>query len=312
MKRTLAVLTQPRRFELVEDDVHIGDNQVLVKVEACGLCSWELYHFHGKFGSPLTLGHEPSGVVADLGKNVEGFQIGDRVTGFFKPGFATYAAASPSSIIKIPEGVKTEHALGEPLACVSNIVRAANPEFGDYVLFFGCGFMNLLALSALVGRRPAELIAVDVLDSKLKIAEDIGATVTLNPKEVDLVAEVKRITRNRGVDIVLEATGKPGIVDSASELLRTGRGKLLLVSSHSHSEKVNMELWQRGTIILNPHPPYSLDLMDDLRRGIEGLARGVFPMERLITHRFRLNDIQRAFETYSKKPEDYVKGVVIP
>jgi len=312
VRRTSAVLTQPEKFELAEDEVHVGDDQVLIKVEACGLCTWELFHFHGKFGFPQRVGHEPSGIVVEVGKKVKDFFIGDRVTGFFGPGFATYAVASPSSLIKIPEGVKTEHALGEPLACISNIVRAANPEIGDYILFFGCGFMNLLALSALVGRSPADFIVVDISDPKLKLAEELGATVTLNPKEVDVVTEVKKTTDNRGADIVLEATGKPGVVNLASELLRKRRGKLLLVSSHSGGENVNIELWERGTIVLNPHPGYSLDRMDDLRRAINGLARGVFPMEKLITHRFRLVDIQKAFDTYSRKPEGYIKGIVVP
>jgi threonine dehydrogenase-like Zn-dependent dehydrogenase len=314
MKTKRAVLMQPGRFEIEEKEVNPGKNQVLVKIVACGLCSWELYHFKGELGTyPQEIGHEPAGIIEDVGKDVKNFKVGDRVTGFIGPGFSEYAVADPENLIKIPEGVKTEYALGEPLACISNVCRAANPEFGDYLMIVGAGFMGLLALAGLSCVSLAEMIVVDVKEFNLKLAKDLGATVILNPQKDNIEKEISRITGERGIDISIEATGIPAGVETASKYLRRGRPKLLLVTSHPEKATYSLKLWgSKGTIVLNPHPSFSLDIKDDLRRAIIGLGKGVFPMEKLITHRFALDNIQEAFETLKTKPEGYIKGIICP
>ena len=118
MRNRFAELVSPEKFQVKVEELACGEDQVLIKILACGVCMWEMYRFEGKLGSfPARLGHEPSGVIEEVGRNVKGFEVGDRVTGFFGPGFASYAVARPGSLIKIPERIETEHALGEPLKC---------------------------------------------------------------------------------------------------------------------------------------------------------------------------------------------------
>ncbi|MGC8786980.1 MAG: zinc-dependent alcohol dehydrogenase [Anaerolineae bacterium] len=315
-----AELLSPGKFMLKEEELEITDDQVLVKVLVSGICKYDLTYYKGILGTfPARIGHEPTGIVEQVGRNVRQFKPGDRVTGLYQKaglyqkGFATYAVGDPESLVEVPGHVPLEHALGEPLKCVSTILRAASPEFGDYVLLIGCGFMGLLVLAGLVGQGPEMIIAADVSDRRLALAAELGAQVTLNPSKVDLEHEVARLTHRHGVDVAIELTGSPEPVEMAARTLRPGRAKFILAGWHGVPATYNLRCWTHpGAIVHCPHPAYSLDPMDDLRRAINGLARGIFPMERLITHRFTLDEIQKAFEVADKGGEDYIKGIILP
>jgi len=313
MKTSIAVLTQPGQFEIQEQNIETTENQVLIKVAACGLCMYESYHFKGKIGTcPQILGHEAAGVVEAVGSAVKGFAKGDRVTGFAEKCFATYAAARPEVLVKVPDSVTLEHALGEPLTCCVTSVRAATPEIGDYVLLTGCGAMGLLTLSGIAGKGCADIIAVDLVESRLALARELGATVTLNPSEVDAETEVMRMTGGRGVDVAVEASGAAPAFDLCAKTLRECRARLIVVGYHGEPATYNLSHLCRGTIVHTTHPGYSPDTMDDLRRAMIALEKGVFPMDRIVSHRFALEDIQQGFEAMIAKSDGYVKGIVVP
>jgi threonine dehydrogenase-like Zn-dependent dehydrogenase len=177
----------------------------------------------------------------------------------------------------------------------------------------GCGFMGLMVLAGLRGNGVASLIAVDVREDRLKLAEEFGATHTLNAKDPDFFAKVKDITKGHGVDVAIEVTSYPEPVEQAAKTLRRTRARFVLAGWHGIPGTYTLRNWTTvGAIILTPHPSYSLDPMDDLRRGLDGVARGVLPMGRLITHRFPLDDVQEAFETMRTGSGGYIKGVVTP
>jgi len=314
-----AELVELGRFVLREETIDITDDQVLVRVKLCGVCKYDLAYYKGILGTfPGKLGHEPTGVVEQVGRNVTQFKPGDRVTGLytqqpFQKGFATYAVGYPPYLIRVPDDVPLEHALGEPLKCISTILRSAPPEFGDYVLVMGCGFMGLLVLSGLVGRGPELIIAADIDDERLAMAKELGATAALNPQKVDFLGEVAKLTNGRGTDVVFELTGNPNGLQLAAQTLRLHRARYVLGGWHGVPHTYNLRNWTHpGAVILCPHPQFSLDPMDDLRRAMEGLARGVFPMDKLVTHRFRLDDIQAAFEMAERGDEGYIKGIILP
>lgn len=314
-----AELVELGKFALKEEDVSIDDDQVLVKVLVSGICQYDLSYYKGILGSvPRCIGHEPTGIVEAVGRKVTGFQPGDRVTGLYTEqlymkGFAQYAVGFPQYLIHVPDNVPLEHALGEPLKCISTILRAAPPSFGDYVLVMGCGFMGLAILAGLVGRGPALIVAADINDRRLELAKSMGADVVLNTAQVDLLKEVAALTHGHGMDVVIEVTGRPEPVELAAKTLRMGRGKYVLAGWHGKPEAYNLRAWTHpGAEILCAHPSYSQDPMDDMRRAIEGLARGVFPMDKLVTHQFKLNEIQHAFEIAGTGAEEYIKGVVLP
>ena len=287
-----AELIEPGKFVIKEENLTHGDDELLIRITHCGLCRYDGVYYKGVIGTPpLRLGHEPVGIVEAVGRHVTGFQIGERVTGLFAylKAFATYGIARPDQLLSVPAHVPSEQALAEPLKCIATILRAAPPEFGDHVLVMGSGFMGLLLIAGLVGRAPASLIAVDVREDRLKLAKVFGATHTLNAKAPDFLEQVRGITEGHGTDVVFEITSHSEPVELAAKTLRRTRARYVLAGWHGEPGTYTLRNWTtKGAIILTPHPSFSLDEMEDMRRGLDGVARGVFPMDQIITHRFPL------------------------
>lgn len=317
MKTRRALLVQPHRFEIIETEINPGPGEVLVKVSVCGLCNWELNHWKGHLGTcPQTLGHEMGGEIVVLGEGVEKFVLGDYVTGFgtTMSGFADYVIMNAGDCVKVELGIKPIYLLGEPLKCVVTVLRGAAPECGDYGVVFGCGPMGLWCIQALSGSLLAGLIVVDIDEKKLELAKRFGATHCINPKNTDVATSIREITKGHMADFVIEGTGNPSVVNTAMACLRTGKGRLALMSSYEMEDApFNLKMaMERSIEVRVLHNTCCVDQRDELRRAVECLNQGIFKMDGVITHVFRLNDIQKAFETLETKPADYMKGIVVP
>lgn len=311
-----AELVEPGKFAIREETLVPTDDQLLIRITHCGICQYDGVYYKGIVGkTPMSIGHEPVGVVEAVGRNVKGFEPGDRVTGLYAylRAFATYGLAEPHQLIKVPDHVPSEQAIGEPLKCIGTILRAAPPEFGDHVLVMGSGFMGLLVLAGLVGRGVASLIAADIRQDRLALAKEFGATHTINAGDPEFLAKVGEITQGHGTDVVFELTSTAEPVELAAKTLRRTRGRYVLAGWHGQPGTYTLRNWTtRGAIILTAHPSFSLDEFEDMRRAMDGLARGVFPMGRLVTHRFPLDEIQTAFEIAMTGADGYIKGVIMP
>lgn len=312
-----AVLVSPRKFEIRQEEVCPGPNEVLVKVASCGLCNWELNHWRGHLGTiPQTLGHEWGGTIVELGSEVKGFAVGDVVTGLppYLNGFAEYATYGTDRCVKLNPDVNPVHALGEPLKCIVTNLRAAAPEAGDYGVVLGCGPMGLWCVQGLAGNLLAGLIAVDIDDKKLELARKFGATHTINSRNTDVKQAVYEITNGRMADFSIEGTGNPRLVSVAMSCLRTGRGRLVLMSSYEAEDApFNLKMAMEKSIEVRVgHYFNCLDQTDEIRRAATLINNGTFKMDGVISHVFRLDEIQKAFETLENKPGDFLKGIVIP
>ncbi len=311
MQTTRAALVAPRQFELVPIDLVPGPGEVLVEVAACGICSSELPVYTGdrQVEYPAYLGHEGVGVIAALGAGVDGWREGDRVTGQINRAFATHTVVGTEMLFPVPAGVDLSHALGEPLFCTANIARSAGPEFGDHVVVVGCGQMGLLAIAALRSANLGSLIAVDRIAERRQLALEIGAThVTVE----DPIAEVMDITGG-GADVVVEVVGHPGGLKLAGDLLRPSRGKLVMAGYHQLADTYDLRNFSfKGLIAHSSHPHYSPDMAGDYRRALRALGRGVFPMEKIVTHRFPLDRVADGFEGLAAHASGFLKGIVVP
>jgi len=323
-----AFITAPRTFEIRDIPMpSINDDEMLVKIEACGVCSSDMSGYlntgthHPPF--PRRAGHEPAGIVAEVGKNVKGFKTGDRITGYFADDcYAEYVKCNPSdrsarghgSIIeKIPEGIPFEHALGEPLMSIVSITRTTTPEFGDFVFQVGAGFMGLGIIAGVSHPKLREYIVADLDDSRLALAKELGATITLNPSKVNVVEEVMRITGGRGVDVAIEVVGHPPGIRMVGDVLKNNRGKIIMVGWHQAPDTYELFSWIKSPIIYSPQGiGMSTDYQSELVRAMWGLEKGIFPMKRLVTHRYRLEDIDKAFQDNLNRTPGYIKGVIIP
>jgi threonine dehydrogenase-like Zn-dependent dehydrogenase len=318
MQSRRAYLVAPRKFEICEVEVNPEAEQLLIKVNICGLCSWELNHFKGLLGKcPQPLGHEWVGTVVAMGEKVKDFSTGDVVTGLEggMAAFSDYIVSRATDCFKIDKSINPEQALGEPLKCIVTVLRAAAPEAGDYGVVLGCGSMGLWCTQALAGNLLGRLIAVDVDNYKLELAKEFGATDVINPQNEDASQRIAEITSGEMADFVIEGTGIPSVLNKALKYLKgKNRGRLILMSSHEEvcREFDFIQAINKSIELKVPHPGYSMNQKEDMRRAVLLLNKGVFKMRNMITHRFRLEDIQKAFEVLENKPKGYIKGVVTP
>jgi threonine dehydrogenase-like Zn-dependent dehydrogenase len=318
MRTKRALLVSPGCFEIIDAEIDLKPDQLLVKVAACGLCNWELNHWAGAIGDcPQTLGHEWAGEVVETGSLVSGFHPGDRVTALPEDmtGFSEYTAVVSRNAFLLNSAVPLTSALGEPLKCIVTVLKAAAPEASDHGVVIGCGFMGLLCIQALAGRFLSSLTAVDIDDRKLELAKQYGASHLINPGREDTAGRIGEYTQGHLADFVIEGTGRPDLLNAAVRYLRlSGRGRLILMSSHDSASRAFdfREAIDRSIEIRVPHPAYSQNELDDMRRAVDYLNNGTFRMDHLITHRFSLENINQAFKALENKPDGYIKGIVVP
>jgi threonine dehydrogenase-like Zn-dependent dehydrogenase len=198
------------------------------------------------------------------------------------------------------------------MSCMS-IARTTTPEFGDFVFQIGAGFMGLGIIAGVSSPKLREYIVADLDDSRLELAKELGATVTLNPSKVDVVKEVMRITGGRGVDVAIEVVGHPIGIKMTGDVIKTNRAKVILVGWHQAPDTYELFNWIKCPIIYSPQGiGMSTNYQSELERAMWALEKGVYPMEKLVTHKYRLEDIGQAFEDNLGMKPGYVKGVVMP
>lgn len=339
MKISSAVLVTPRKVEIIEEDVpRLGATEVLVEVVACGVCTSELPVYKGETDGvagvsfryakyPAFLGHEVAGFVIDVGSNVKTLKAGDRVTGvaYKGSGFATHVVEDEELFVKAPDSVALEHALGEPLMAVTNIVRMAEPEFGDFVFIVGDGFMSLLTVAALSRFPLKELVVVGHHDNRLKLARDFGATLTINSNNEDPYWATRRLVDGSrhdpdetlwraGVDIAFDFAGKMDALKLCASLCKPKqRAKLMMPAFYGPEPfEIGHYLMNRAPSLIACHPAHSCDVMDDLRRALWALDNGTYDIAPLITHAFTLEETAAAMEASMSRADGYIKGIVVP
>lgn len=319
MKFKRAMLTAPYKMEIFEVDEEPAKGQVLVKIDGCGMCNWELNFWHGNLGTgayPRKLGHEYAGVVVQVGDDCKKFSVGDKVCVLnVMGGFGEYNVVNEENCEKLASHVDTKYAMGEPQKCIITVLDAAKVQPADYGVVQGCGPMGLWCIQALAGNYLGALIAVDIDDEKLELAKQFGATHTINSKNEDVVAAISEITNGHMADFAIEGTGIPALLDKAQEFVKRGhRGRLVLMSSHHDLTKEFdfRKAIDRGLTITAAHPPFSSDEKDDFRRAIAYINNGTFKNKEIVSHEFTLDRIQEAFETLDKKPADFKKAIVVP
>jgi 6-hydroxycyclohex-1-ene-1-carbonyl-CoA dehydrogenase len=317
-----------------------GAGEALVKVAACGVCHTDLHYVdHGTptfKKPPIVLGHEVAGTVIGLEAGGRGVAEGDRVLipavlscgrcrscregrenicergqmlgNHVDGGYAEYVTVPADQLVPLPdqiplvEGAVIADALTTPYHAV---VHRGRVRPGDWVAVIGCGGvgLNLIQMATAVG---AQVVAVDVDRRKLEWARRLGAVTTLEPAAVDRVdKEIRRFTGG-GADVAFEAVGKPETQKLALECLRTG-GRAVLVGYSPGEMSLNSgrvmfrELEIMGSLGCRPV---------DYPRVVELVREGRIRLTELVTHRFPLEQIDRAFDTL--RSGDAIRSVVIP
>jgi threonine dehydrogenase-like Zn-dependent dehydrogenase len=244
------------------------------------------------------------------------FREGDRVTGLFHGAFADCCLAEERSLLRVPDGVADEGALGEPLACLVNAQRRTPVELADRVALIGLGYMGLGMLQLLKLRGPSRIVAIDIREEARERALALGADEAFHP--LDLPPD-SRLTSfadwdsDRGFDVVVEASGAQPALTLASELVRA-HGLLSIVGYHQGGPRqVDMAMWNWKAIdVVNAHVRHHADLIESMRIGLELEAKGLIDLGALVTHRYSLEEVDQAFADLESKPTGFIKAAVYP
>jgi threonine dehydrogenase-like Zn-dependent dehydrogenase len=304
----IARLVAPRRFELASQTV--GDpppGAVRVKVVACGVCASELHAVEDTLESyPVTIGHEPVGIIEAVGDGVQGLTAGIRVTGGFGPSFAEHVIADQAHVVVVPDELPTEDAIGEPLGCVVEGRRRTPVTAGDRIALVGAGYMGLLMLQVLNVSGAGHTVVIDPREEARTAGLTFGATEAIDP------IEASSSDREEGFDVVFEATGTQAGLDLATALVRE-HGVLSILGYHQGAPRsVDMQTWNWKAIdVINAHVRRRDYLNEAIRRGLELTRLGRIQPGKLVTHRFGLDGVGEAFEALASKPNGYIKSIVL-
>lgn len=326
----------------------IGPGEILIRVEACGICHTDLKKIeYNLLAPPRVYGHETAGVVAAVGNGVTKFKRGDRVVAFhhipcrqcfycqrklyaqcpvykkvgitagFEPaggGFAQYVRVMDwivdAGVEKIPDGISFERAtLVEPLNTCLKAVVQCDPQPEDLVVILGQGPIGLM-FSMLTRRTGARVAATDTIDSRLALASQCGAGFAWDPRKVDVAAESRRLTEGRGADLVIVAASAPGIVDQAMACSRPG-ARILLFAQTSASERIETtgaDLCVGERALFGCYSA-SIDLQKESAELVFG---NEIPVDLLISHRLPLVKIRSGFDLALHPGPKSLKIIVQP
>ncbi|MBA4609139.1 NAD(P)-dependent alcohol dehydrogenase [Aeromicrobium sp. Marseille-Q0843] len=217
---------------------------------------------------------------------------------FGQSSFSTHANVVEESVVKIPADVPLEH-LG-PLGCGFNtgagtVLNELQPEIGSTLAVFGAGAVGAAAIMAAKVRDCATIIAVDIHDSRLELARELGATHVINSRTEDLGQTLASITNGAGVDYVVDTTGRPELLRAAADGIAV-RGTVALVAATRPGTEVSFEIgaslvkgWTFKTVVQGSSVPQSF-----LPQLIQLWREGRFPIDALITE-YSLDDINQGF-----------------
>jgi L-iditol 2-dehydrogenase len=334
-----AVLKAP--YQMSIEDVSVPEpkaDEVLVSVKASAVCGSDLKAYEGKhplIRPPIILGHEFSGVAAAVGSNVRHIREGDRVVvepssvcgrcffcrrrqfslcehleqlGHQLPGsFAEYTLSKARFTYALPEGVSFERAsLTQPLAISLHAVDRAGIGPGASVVILGMGAIGLLLLQ-IARMRGAEVLATDVVGSRLKKALALGAGRAENGTAADLPERIRAWSGGAGPDIVIEAAGTSATIRQAFSVVRRAGTVLLLGISGHDREEVDL-----GRVTLE-----ELSLLGTMRygegdfpRAIDLIRRGEIDLDTLILKRFPLAETPGVLAESLRSPESVLRSVM--
>jgi len=308
------VFTDVPRPELREE------KEVLIRVKAAAICGSDVHGIDGSTGRrkpPLIMGHEASGVIEAVGREVAGYQVGDRVTfdsteycgacfhcrrgeinlcdnrrvlgvscdEYRRDGaFAEYIVVPERILYKIPDGLGfIDAALAEPVAVAAHAAAITPLGLNESIAVVGAGLIGLLLLQILRPSCSGLIVALDVEPRRLEAARGFGADVTLNASQAGAVEQMRRLTAGRGIDRAFEAVGYAAPIGAAISCLRKG-GSLTLIGNASPridfplQTVVTRELAIFGSCASAGEYEVALDLMARKKINAAALVSAVAPL----------------------------------
>ena len=316
------VLTEYNHFDLQDiPKPTIHPNEVLVRVQAVGICGSDVHGMDGSSGRripPIVMGHEASGIIAEVGSDVKAWSVGDRVTfdstvyalddwysrrgqynlsdgrevvgvstpDFKRQGaFAEFVAIPHHILYAIPDNVSfTQAALVEPVAVALHALSLTPIEVDDSAVVVGAGMIGLFVIQALKLAGCGTIIAIDLDDNRLRLAQTLGATHTINAKSESVAKQVQNLTHERGADVAFEVVGAGPTVKTAIDCVRKG-ATVTLVGNLAPSVDIPLQavvtrqLRLQGSCAINGEYEAALSLISSGRINVEAILSAEVSLE---------------------------------
>lgn len=313
-----AIVTGPEKADIVDVPTPTaGPNDVLVRIRACGICGSDtLYIAIG--GLPprhgcMPIGHEPAGEVVEVGSDVTGIAVGDRVVvnpmaladdiignGGSAGALADYLlvkdAVRGRSLEVVPDHIPYEvAALNEPMAVARHAVNQVSPRQSDQVLVLGAGPIGLGITIALKSLGVKHVVVADILPSRLKKALEVGADAVINSKEEDVAARLMELhgpgdslwPNKSGTDVFLDAAGVPAAVETALAAAKRG-AKLGIVAVHKEPISLDFMNVMSNELTIVGSMGYPSEIFEVTKDIVDNWER----YRVLISHTFDFDDLQ--------------------
>ena len=328
-----------RNKEMVVEEVikpKAGPGEVVLKVRYCGICGSEVHRFEaGSFSDGTISGHEPCGVIDEMGEGVKGWKTGDRVVVIaYEPckkcrwcqqgeyqlclkkewigigekpgGFAEYVKAYASMLVRVPEQVNDRAAtLAEPLAVALHAVRSIHIHLGDTVAVIGAGPIGLLVLQCSKAAGAHAVAVIEPAKVRRDLAAKLGADVLFAPEMENIALEV---TKAFGAepDVVFDCAGSTATLQNAIELVRP-HGKVMLVGVSMKPVPISPIQWGRKEAVLKTTIAYR----DEFPLALELIAKRKIEVEPLISDVISLKDVGHTIKALTR-PNQQIKILVDP
>jgi len=338
------LLSKYKHLEIADlPEPKAGPGEVLVRVAACGICGSDVHGYDGSSGRripPIVMGHEAAGRIVALGPGVTEFAEGDRVTfdstiycgtcGYCRRGevnlcdnrqvlgvscvdyrragaFAEFVAVPSRIVYRLPDNLPFEEAaMLEAVSVAVHAVSLAQASGKIPALVVGAGMIGLLIVQVLRAAECSPIFVADIDDSRLRLAQEVGAHTALSAK-LDVAAQVEKLTGGAGVDVAIEAVGQTDSVKAAIESVRKG-GTVVLVGNIAPEVTLPLQKVVTRQIRIQG----SCASSGEYPRAIELLARGVIQVKKLITAVAPLAEGPQWFERLYARERNLMKVVLTP
>ncbi|WP_420545725.1 zinc-dependent dehydrogenase [Nitrosopumilus sp.] len=319
----------------------LGDGGILVKMEACGICGSDLEKVFGQYGQPsMRLGHEPAGIVLEVGIGVTKFKKGDRVfthhhvpcydCHYCKHGNETMCQkyyetnlspcglsekfvvpewnVSHGGVLKISDSLTFEEAaMIEPLACCVRAWSKYSYHQGDSVAIFGVGPTGMMHVMIAQAKKFSKIFCFDVNDFRLNFAKKFNVTDSINSADENRKQKILDHTENRGVDVAIVATSSLQALADAIDMVRKG-GTVMMFGVPSKGAKMDLDMnkiYSKEITLVTSYAASDKDTAEALSL----IESSQIDVKQLITHTYSISDSQKAFD-HARSGEKAMKIII--
>ncbi len=321
----------------------IKNNEALVKVRAVGVCGSDVhYYLHGRIGDqivkgPHILGHEASGEVVEVGKDAKKVRPGMRVA--IEPGipcgqceycksgrynicpdvkflgtppisgaYCEYMAYPEEFLFPMPDSMSFEEGqLIETLSVGAYASELADLRLNSSVAILGCGPIGLVTLKSVMAGSPGQVFVTDLIDERLEFAQKYNNVITINASNENVIEKIKELTKGKGVDIVFEAAGALDSIRQSIEAVRIGGQIVWIGIPKEDSIAIDSHIARRKEVVIKTVRRFK----HTYEKCIQQVASANIVVKDMITHRFKLEDVEKALKLVENYADGVMKAVII-